>query len=132
MMRKGSRCSSFDAGVAAGIPAEETAQLLNGMLNFYGSPEASAGYARFQADWPTHAGTGDCANTFFDADAIDGLWTTEAWNVAAFAYDCVVAFAAASPSMTKDGVGVVSSRLLLRLAKNGSREGEKKGASVRR
>ena len=48
-----------DAGVAAGIPAEETAQLLNGMLNFYGSPEASAGYARFQADWPTHAGTGD-------------------------------------------------------------------------
>ena len=62
------------------------------MLNC-SSPEASASFA-FEAGGPP-AGTGECANQFFDADAVEGLWTTEAWNVAAFAYDCVVAFAAA-------------------------------------
>jgi hypothetical protein len=46
--------ASHGAGVASGLTAAVTAELLDGMLNFYGSPAGTAGYARFEADWSTH------------------------------------------------------------------------------
>ena len=51
--------TSLAAGVNFDQTPEETAALFSGMLNFFGSPEASAGYARFTDVWKTQ-GDGAC------------------------------------------------------------------------
>jgi ABC-type branched-subunit amino acid transport system substrate-binding protein len=43
------------AGIKSGLSATVTAELLDGLLNFYGSPAGTAGFARFLADWGTHS-----------------------------------------------------------------------------
>ena len=101
--------ASLEAGASIGQTPERTAALLSGMLNFFASPEASAGYARFQAVWDTLNET-DCTNPFFNASDSPEILGTDAWNVAAYAYDCVVAFGiamsrAADPA---DGVEVAA------------------------
>ena len=73
--------------------AAETAALLDGMLHFFASPEASPGYARFLADWATHTGA-DCADPTVSAS--DSLFSSPPWHVAAFTYDCVVSLAIAA------------------------------------
>ena len=103
--------ASFEAAKALGHTPEEAAALFSGMLNFYSSPEASEGYARFQQDWASHADA-DCAAAmpFFDVATQQAFWTTDAWNVAAYAYDCVVAMAAAMSQAVdpSDGTEVTS------------------------
>jgi ABC-type branched-subunit amino acid transport system substrate-binding protein len=46
--------ASLTAGVAAGLTAAVTAELIDGILNFYGSPAGTAGFDRFTADWGHH------------------------------------------------------------------------------
>ena len=85
--------SSFQSGINNwGMTATESAAMLDGMLNFYASPEASAGYARFSADWATRTAA-ECPNPLFNAT--EDLFATAPWNVAAYAYDCVITFAMA-------------------------------------
>jgi ABC-type branched-subunit amino acid transport system substrate-binding protein len=50
---------SHMAGVTSGMTAAHSAQLLDGMLNFVASPQGTAGFDRFQADWVTH-GRDEC------------------------------------------------------------------------
>eukprot|EP00966_Prymnesium_polylepis_P199610 4626136-Prymnesium_polylepis.1 len=69
------------------------------------SPESTAGYSRFQADWATRNAS-DCANPFFNASEYPEIFTQEAWNVAAYAYDCVVTFAAAMSAAVDPADGV--------------------------
>jgi ABC-type branched-subunit amino acid transport system substrate-binding protein len=45
---------AYAAGVGSGLTAAQSAETLDGMLHFYGSPQGTSGYSRFQADWATH------------------------------------------------------------------------------
>jgi ABC-type branched-subunit amino acid transport system substrate-binding protein len=54
-----SAAGSHAAGVASGLTAAQSAQLLDGLLNFYATPQGTSGFGRFQADWATH-GREDC------------------------------------------------------------------------
>ena len=96
---------SLSAGANFGQTLDETAALLDGMLHFLASPESTAGYSRFQADWLTRNAS-DCANPFFNASEHPEIFTQEAWNVAAYAYDCVVTFAAAMSAAVDPADGV--------------------------
>jgi ABC-type branched-subunit amino acid transport system substrate-binding protein len=51
---------SHAEGVASGLTAAQSAQLLDGLLHFYAMPRGTTGFERFQADWATH-GREDCA-----------------------------------------------------------------------
>jgi len=84
-------------GAIAAAPGGDTAtarRLLDGMLNFYVSPQGASGYERFSSAWRS-AEPSDCANDVFEASAVDGLFE-DTFPVAAYAYDCVVALAAAA------------------------------------
>jgi len=96
---------SFAAGADFGQSKQETAELLNGVLNFYASPEASSGYARFQSDWLKHNAS-YCPNELFNASEHPEIFSEEAWSVATYAYDCVVAFAVALSRATDPSNGV--------------------------
>ncbi|MBO8589863.1 hypothetical protein INN88_14815, partial [Staphylococcus aureus] len=74
-------------------------------LNFYASPEASSGYARFQSDWLKHNAS-YCPNELFNASEHPEIFSEEAWSVATYAYDCVVAFAVALSRATDPSNGV--------------------------
>eukprot|EP00966_Prymnesium_polylepis_P014616 337424-Prymnesium_polylepis.1 len=88
-----SASDSVLGGAAFGQTPDETIALLSGMLQLASSPEGSSGYTRFQNSWTTQNAS-VCENPFFNASD-DPLFTTAPWNVAAFAYDCVVALAIA-------------------------------------
>jgi ABC-type branched-subunit amino acid transport system substrate-binding protein len=55
-----SATAAHAAGMISGQTAAQAAQLLDGLLTFYSSPESAAGFKRFQNDWTTH-GREDCA-----------------------------------------------------------------------
>ena len=102
-----------------GLMRTEAASLLHGMQHFYASPQGFDGYARFQADWKTRSAA-DCANPFFNASDVPArsanpsekaIYTNEAWDVAAYMYDCVVAFAAAMSRAIDPADGVEVGRL---------------------
>eukprot|EP00966_Prymnesium_polylepis_P030176 701419-Prymnesium_polylepis.1 len=113
--------SSFQAGINNfGMTATESASLLDGMLNFYASPEASAGYARFSADWATHTAT-ECPNPLFTAT--DSLFTTAPWNVAAYAYDCVMTLAMAMSAAVDPSDGAEVAAKFREVAFNGATGG---------
>ena len=48
--------AAYQAAMALplGLTAAQASELLDGQLHFYGSPEGTVGYSRFQADWSTH------------------------------------------------------------------------------
>ena len=60
---------------------------------FYASPAGSDGYKRFSNAW-TASTDADCANDVFNASETD-VFSSKPFVIAAFAYDCVVALAAA-------------------------------------
>jgi hypothetical protein len=45
---------SHAEGIASGLTPAQSGELLDGMLNFFSSPEGTAGFGRFEADWATH------------------------------------------------------------------------------
>mmetsp|Transcript_27157 Transcript_27157/g.67229 ORF Transcript_27157/g.67229 Transcript_27157/m.67229 type:complete len:877 (-) Transcript_27157:365-2995(-) len=89
--------ATTSTGAIAAAPGGDTAtarRLLDGLLNFYVSPQGSSGYDRFSSAWRS-AEPSDCANDVFAASSVDGLFSSP-FPVAAYAYDCVVALAAAA------------------------------------
>ena len=100
-----SASSSLASGANHGQTPAETVSLLDGMLNFYPSPEASAGYHRMLADWKTHNAS-ECENPFFNATDHPEIFAKDPWNVAAYTYDCVIAFAIAMSRAVNPADGV--------------------------
>jgi hypothetical protein len=66
---------------------------MDGVLNFYASPRAAAGYDRFTTSWRSRT-SAQCANTFFDAHA-EAVFSQEPFEVSAFVYDGVITLASA-------------------------------------
>jgi len=78
-------------------------RLMDGAINFYASPAGSPGYARFSNAW-TSSTDADCANDVFNASQT-GVFSSKPFVNAAFAYDCVVALAAAMHSAGENATG---------------------------
>ena len=85
-------------------------ELMSGLLNFYISPARTAGFARFASSWHRRPPS-ECANNIFGASA--ALFDAAPFEVAAFAYDGVVAllaaFAAARSTAAADVMAALTS-----------------------
>lgn len=82
-----------------------------GVLNFYSSPVGTDGFQRFSDAWTDRAPSG-CANAAFNVTAYPAVFGTPPIDVAAFAYDCVVAFLAAVSLSGSGSAGPVMSALV--------------------
>ena len=71
-------------------------QLMNGWLNFYASPSGSDGFSRFTDAWAQETDA-TCANENFNISEFPDVFGTvpSPEHTGAFAYDCMVALAAA-------------------------------------
>jgi len=114
-----SATASFSSGANWGQSEEQTAALLNGMLNFFASPEATAGYRRLASYWQTANDT-ECENPFFNASDHPDIFGGEPWNVAAYTYDCVIAFAIAMSRAVNPADGLEVAALFREVTFDGS------------
>jgi len=83
------------AAITNGVPEQEAYGLLDGLLNFYVSPQRTAGFDRLTSAWTTAAAS-ECENDAFEVGAHHDLFGASPFPVAAYSYDCVVSLAIAA------------------------------------